>query len=523
MTFRFARAMRSASRAIALAGLISLSPQMTAQASDPVAIRSALETVTASDLRAHVEVLADDALQGRDSGSPGGYAATKYLALLFEKHGLEPAGERGTYLQVFGDEFRNVLGLLPGTDPELADQIIVIGAHYDHVGLGNPNNSYGPYGEVHNGADDNASGTSTLIELVESFASTQTRLRRPVLFCLWDAEEDGLLGSIHWLANPTLPKEHVRFSVNLDMVGRLRETEGLSLYGERTAPGLRALVSGLNEENIRMKFDWELAADSDHHPFIEADIPTLMFHTGLHDQYHRPSDDIETLNYEGMQSVARLVGRVLWELGEADELPEFRSEAWQEGEDFRKTFESPAPAAATRLGLALEQVSAEASAEAPQAPVVARVEVGSPAETAGLGAGDKILALDGTAVGTTQADIDRFWDAVYDAESTVVLTVESAEGEIEKLTVQLQGTPVRVGVSWRLDEGDESIAFVTRVSPMTRADRSGLRAGDRIYQIAGEPIVDNEQVRRFFVETHGEVELVVEREGILRRCVLSLP
>lgn len=517
MTSCSARIVRCVAGAFALACLGNFAPQ--AFANDPIALRAALETVSSSDLRAHVEVLADDALQGRDSGSPGGYAATKYLALLFEKYGLEPAGERETYLQVFGNEYRNVIGLLPGTDPELADEIIVIGAHYDHVGLGNPNNSYGPYGEVHNGADDNASGTATLVELVEALSDSGAGLRRPVLFCLWDAEEDGLLGSIHWLQNPTVAKEHVCFSINLDMVGRLRESEGLSLYGERTAKGLRAMVSRLNEENIRMKFDWELADDSDHHPFIESNIPTLMFHTGLHDQYHRPSDDIETLNYEGMQSVARLVGRVLSEVANADEPPIFREQAWQEGEEFRKSFEAPAPSAATRLGLALEP-PAETAAESgePASLLISVVEVGTPAEKAGLVAGQKILAVDGEAV-----DADEFWNRIYDAESSVILTVESAEGEIEKLTVALEGGPVRVGVSWRMDEGDSSIALVTRVAPMTRADRCGLRVGDRIYRAAGEPLVDNDQFRQLLLETHGDLELLIEREGVLETCTLELP
>ncbi|MEZ6109262.1 MAG: M20/M25/M40 family metallo-hydrolase [Pirellulaceae bacterium] len=494
---------------------------MKVHATDPVSLRAALETVEASDLRGHVEVLADDSLQGRDSGSPGGHAASKYLALLFEKHGLEPAGERGTFLQVFGDDFRNIIGIWPGSDPELADELIIIGAHYDHVGLGNPNNSYGPYGVVHNGADDNASGTSTVLELVEALCSNQLPLRRPVMFCLWDAEEDGLLGSKYWLENPTVPLEQVCFSINLDMVGRLWSDVGLTLYGERTAAGLRELVCDLNEERLPFDFDWDLLDDSDHHPFIERRIPTLMFHTGLHDQYHRPSDDVETLNFEGMQSVARLVGRVLFEVSELDQRLEFRDAAWQENEEYRTAFEMPAPSSPSRLGIALQDSSDSSDIGEPGADssavglVIEVVEPGSPAETAGLVAGSRILAINGQG-----ADADSFWDHIYEASELVVLLVESPSGDISKPTVTLAGSPARVGMSWRLDEGDESIAVVTRVAPMSRADRTGLQVGDRIYRVNDELVTSNEALREQLLAAHGELPLRVERAGVLRRCTL---
>ncbi|HRF02022.1 MAG TPA: M20/M25/M40 family metallo-hydrolase [Pirellulaceae bacterium] len=491
---------------------------------DPLTVRAALESVRADDLNAHVAVLADDSFEGRDGGTPGGHAAAKYLALHFEKYGLEPAGEDGSYLQVFGNDFRNVLGLWRGSDPTLADDVIVIGAHFDHVGYGTRNDSYGPYGVVHNGADDNASGTSALLELIEALADAELRPRRSILFCLWDAEEDGLLGSIHWLDHPTVARDRVRFSINLDMIGRLRE-EQLTVYGERTAPGLRTMLARLNDEPFRLAFDWELAADSDHHPFITKGIPTLMFHTGLHDTYHRPTDDPETLDYDGIERVTRYVGRVLWELADGEQTWVFRGESWNEGEEFRKRFETPAPVGPPRLGLALEMTSGNAegtdrSAADDQAffVTVAAVEPGSPAAAAGLEPGMRIQAVDGLPL---RSEVD-FWNRINEAPQEIVVSgMRDEDSTPLKLTVELAGAPSRVGLSWRMDEGQGDLALVTRIGSMTRAERAGLQAGDRIHRIGDEPVRSTDQIRQRLTTADGSLDLWVEREGKLRRCRLD--
>ena len=184
-----------------------------------------------------------------------------------QKYGLETAGDGGSYYQVFGKGYRNLLGLLPGTDASLKDEVIVVGAHYDHVGYGSRTDSFGPYGTIHNGADDNASGTSAILEMIEAFDQLEVGPRRSILFCLWDGEEKGLLGSKHWLSAPTLSLENVKFSINLDMIGRLRQ-EGLSVYGERTAAGLREFLSSANRERLKIQFNWDIQPDSDHYPFI---------------------------------------------------------------------------------------------------------------------------------------------------------------------------------------------------------------------------------------------------------------
>lgn len=496
---------------ILLAILVAWWPARDLVAADPPHRATLLATIQADDARRHVEVLADDSLEGRDSGSPGGHAAAKYLALLFEKYGLVPAGEDGSFYQPFGRDFRNVLGVLQGSDPEGVREFVVIGAHFDHVGYGNRGNSYGPYGAIHNGADDNASGTSALLELIEALHESQWQPRRSILFCLWDAEEDGLLGSKHWLTHPTRPVENVVFSINLDMVGRLRD-QGLMIYGERSADDLHDLVVRNNEDGIKLIFDWSIAADSDHHPFLERRIPTVMFHTGLHETYHRPSDDVETLNYEGIEQVTRLIGRVMLEVADESQRRTFREAAFAEDESQRKRWETLAPPGAPRLGLSLQRLpQGEWSVES--------VMPGTAASEAGIEAGTIISAIDGQPFD----DEGVFWDRIHDAPSQVVLSLRRVGGqEIQETPVKLTGEPARIGFSWRRDEGQKSLAIITRVGRWTRADRAGLKPGDRLRRVDGETIESDQWLRERLVTAERDLALSLERDGLCRECVIRL-
>src|SRR5690606_17014020 len=142
-------------------------------------------------------------------------------------------------------------------------------------------------------------GTAAILELAEALAGLDVPPRRPILLALWDAEEKGLLGSTHWVTHPTLAGLRPAFLINVDMIGRLRENR-LTVYGVRTATGLRYTTSTANmQTDLELLFDWEQRRDSDHLPFFERQVPYLMFHTGLHDDYHRPSDDPERLNLPG--------------------------------------------------------------------------------------------------------------------------------------------------------------------------------------------------------------------------------
>jgi hypothetical protein len=385
---------------------------------------AARSSIRAEDAKRHVCALADDALEGREGGSRGGRAAGSYITSHLEKLGLEPAGDNGSYYQQFGG-MRNILALARGSDPSVANELIVVGAHYDHVGYGNSGNSYGPFGFVHNGADDNASGVAGLIEVAEAMQHLPGRPRRPILFAFWDGEEKGLLGSYHFVrVRPALlATMSVVFSVNLDMIGRLRG-ERLEVFGARTSEGLRAAVVQSNNrpgaQPLELAFDWAIDEDSDHYPFIAAKIPTVMFHTGLHDQYHRPSDDVQLINFEGIEPVARLTLDFLTALADDRGPPRsFRSQARSESDATKRAIEAPTasganPQTAAQPAPSQAQpaqnsrprwgIGTRADSGEPMNPVIVRITAGSPAAQAGMMLGDRVIAIDGTVV-TNQADM----------------------------------------------------------------------------------------------------------------------
>ncbi len=213
---------RRSSLAVAWAAAVIATAGSVGAAAENNAVRAALNTITSAELGHHVDVLADDAFEGREAGSRGGRAAGGYLVQLLEENHIQPAGDDGGYYQSLDGGYRNVLGMIPGRDPQLQREFIVIGAHYDHVGFGTPRNSFGPTGSIHNGADDNASGTAGVLEVLQAFTMLPEAPRRSILFAFWDGEEKGLLGSKHWTSFPTVPLKQVVLVFNADMIGRLR-------------------------------------------------------------------------------------------------------------------------------------------------------------------------------------------------------------------------------------------------------------------------------------------------------------
>src|SRR3954469_13678061 len=299
---------------------------------------AAMESITTDELYPYVEVLADDVYEGRAAGSRGGHAAAQWLIQQLRPFQLMPGGTDGSYVQKFNDDCRNILVLQQGDDPQLQNEVIVVGAHYDHVGYGNRNNSFGPIGKIHNGADDNASGTSVMLEAIEAFARSGLKTRRTILFAFWDGEERGLVGSRYWIAHPTLPINRVKLDITLDMVGRLRD-ERLYLMGSRSGYGMRRLFSDPVEDSLSLDFSWDIQANSDHWPFLEKRIPIALLHTGLHSDYHRPTDDVEKINRQGMREVCRYLFASLVHVANEDRLPTFRDAVRRESEDARRTFE----------------------------------------------------------------------------------------------------------------------------------------------------------------------------------------
>ncbi|MEX2137677.1 MAG: M20/M25/M40 family metallo-hydrolase [Pirellulales bacterium] len=482
-------------------------------AAERAALAVARESITSSELKRHVEVLADDSFEGREAGSRGGRAASLYLAREFERHKLKPAGDQGTYFQSFFGNCRNVLGLIEGSDPELKQPYVVICGHYDHVGYGSRRNSNGPTGYIHNGADDNASGAAAVLEAIEAIVSVAEPPKRSILFALWDSEENGLNGSKHWVRNPTIPLGGITAAINLDMVGRLRN-ERLTIYGTRTSTGLRRLVCEANRRcDLLLDFDWTMNDDSDHHSFFAAGIPVMMFHTGLHEDYHRPSDDAAKVNAAGIERIARLLFNTTLALADAPQPQRFRSQSRQEFSSMRESAERALPPLPGRLGV---QWRRPEPSDAEPGVRLETVNAGSAADRAGLKPDDRIVRFAGEPV-----DPHRFGEHVLAAPNPVEAEIRRP-GEDEPRTVRLAltGQPLRVGIAWRVDEAEPTLVQIVRVTPGSPAASAGIRLFDRIYEVNGERFSSIDEFGRLMA-TDEPLKLLAETQGRMRMIELT--
>ncbi len=479
----------------------------------------AAKTITQQELRKIVFWLAGDALEGRDNGSRGARAAGGFLRSELERMQLRPAGGGRSYFQGFDGISRNVLGLLPGTDPQLSKEVILVGGHYDHVGYGTPQNSFGPVGRIHNGADDNASGIASMLEVIEALQSLppEERPKRSILFAFWDAEEDGLLGSQHWANQPTLDLSRLRLAVNLDMVGRLNGS--LYVYGTRTAAGLRRLVAEENRvTDVPLDFTWEMKDDSDHWTFYQRNIPSVMFHTGLHDDYHRPSDDAEKINYPGLEKVTRLIAGVVLQAANQPQMAPFRSVARQETPEVALQRASAPPALPPRLGVSWQ--SDQPPAVGLVGLTLVSVRPGTPAALAGLQPGDRLLQFNGQVV----HDGSKLHSLVLASPVEATLQIQRASQEQpQQLAVQLAGQPIRVGLSTYLDPAEPGVGIVRRVISHSPAALAGLKRQDRILAVNGRTFSSSAELADHLTRLPGPLQLDVERNGQLRIATVQVP
>lgn len=273
----------------------------------------------------------------------------------------------------------NVVGYVEGSDPALKDEVIIIGAHYDHLGLGGPH-SLAPkqVGQIHNGADDNASGTSGLLELAEALAAERSTLKRSLLFIAFSGEEEGLLGSSYYVKHPIIPLEQTVAMINLDMIGRLRQNR-LIIQGLGTSPAWKPLIEKLNRT---AKFDLRTGSggvgSSDHTSFYLKDIPVLFFFTGVHSDYHKPTDDADKINVDGEARVVRFVHEAV-----------LRIQAWPTRPAFTRT----QPAMRSSRGFRVSLGTIPDYAEEVEGVKLSGIREGSPAEKAGLQAGDIVVRV----------------------------------------------------------------------------------------------------------------------------------
>ena len=217
----------------------------------------------------------------------------------------------------------NVVGVLEGGDPVLKKEAIVIGAHYDHIGLGELGSlAEGRGQEIHNGADDNASGTAGLIELARALALQRASVKRSIVFVAFTAEEEGLLGSKHYVSAPAFPLENTVAMINMDMIGRMKD-DRVIVGGSGTSPLWKEMLPRLRPANLDLKFQDDGYGPSDHASFYAKDVPVLFFFTGVHQDYHRPSDDFDKINLTGAGKVLSLVFETAQELAQQDVRPVF--------------------------------------------------------------------------------------------------------------------------------------------------------------------------------------------------------
>ncbi|HEY5314099.1 MAG TPA: M28 family peptidase [Pirellulales bacterium] len=285
-------------------------------------------------------------------------------------------------------EVKNVIGVLEGEGPH-ADETIVVGAHYDHLGFGGEGSFVPEKREIHNGADDNASGTADLIEVARRLSTRGKRLPRRVVFIAFTGEERGLLGSAYYCRHPLFPLDKTVAMLNMDMVGRLSDAK-LTVQGVDTAKQFGEVLDKANAEyNFKITRQTGGFGPSDHSSFYGHKIPVLHFFTGIHKDYHRPSDDFDKINVPGMRQVAGLVTDVALALAEAESRPTYQESkrppmAGGGGGD-RPYFGSIPDFAPTEPGYGISGVTS-----------------GSPADKGGLKAGDIIIKLGESRIGNLE-------------------------------------------------------------------------------------------------------------------------
>ncbi|MEQ8471424.1 MAG: M28 family peptidase [Marinoscillum sp.] len=281
-----------------------------------------------------IAILASDSLMGREIGTPGERMAATYIANRFEEIGLDPKGTKG-FLQPFfvnqpnnpheqarisgkdsvqGTEGLNVIGFLdnPGSS------IVVIGAHYDHLGYGGFSSLHRGDSAIHNGADDNASGVAAMLQIASEFRNRE--IQSDLLFIAFSGEEKGLWGSNYFTKNPTINLTETNYMINMDMVGRLDSARGVAIHGTGTAPNWPEVINNANTVGLKVIMKESGVGPSDHTSFYLQDIPVLHFFTGQHEDYHKPGDDVELINILGIEQIVTHISNIIDNLDSAPKL-----------------------------------------------------------------------------------------------------------------------------------------------------------------------------------------------------------
>ena len=299
-------------------------------------LEQALSKVSASSAQKTVEFLASDDLEGRMSGKKGNVLAAEHIKSRFSEMGYNTQYQKFNIRRVnpgpkneSGDNFtQNICAWSEGKDPVLKKDIVVIGAHMDHIGYGPSMSMASGRPRIHPGADDNASGTAALLEIAKGMSNLENK--RTLLFIAFSAEEMGLLGSQFYTENPILPiddpsiKRHI-FMLNMDMVGYLKKSKyGESFESMDSSVDITRYIGELSQRySFAKSITTRSSGGSDHASFYNKRIPVAFLHTGGHNYYHTPQDTADKINYEGIEKVAKYALELTWKVCDETRIPVF--------------------------------------------------------------------------------------------------------------------------------------------------------------------------------------------------------
>ena len=282
-------------------------------------------------VKTDVVYLASDYLEGRETGTRGETIAAEYIAHRFREIGLTPKGTSGWFQEFPFKELVNPHSTDPkdakeGTGKNVvafldkgADKTIVIGAHYDHLGMGGSGSLDAGEPAIHNGADDNASGIAALLKIAKHVKNTDYPFKNNFLFIAFSGEEKGLFGSKYYAANPTIDIKGINFMFNMDMVGMLNKDKSLAIYGVGTSPIWKEIINATTNDFVITTAESGVGP-SDHTSFYLKDIPVLHFFTGQHKHYHKTTDDSDKVNFGGIVEVANFMIQLIMKLDDKTKL-----------------------------------------------------------------------------------------------------------------------------------------------------------------------------------------------------------
>jgi hypothetical protein len=303
-------------------------------------------SITEGDLKEYLYVLASDSMKGRETGAIGQRKAAKYIANFFKEIGIPPY-KYNSYFQKFKVrnvrrygkwkkqvnkkyiKGENIIGYIEGTD--LKNELLVITAHYDHLGIKEDS-------LIYNGADDNGSGTSSIMEIAQAFMLAKNEgkgPRRSVLIMPVSGEEKGLLGSKYYAENPIYPLENTIANLNVDMIGRIDDYHDNSDYvyligSDRLSTELHQISEDVNKQHFNLELDYKFNEEddpnryyyrSDHYNFAKNNIPVIFYFNGIHADYHKTSDTVDKIHFKKIQKISRYIFLTAWELANRDERP----------------------------------------------------------------------------------------------------------------------------------------------------------------------------------------------------------